>query len=637
MIVFILVSNCFWGKEMIAVRFCIPLLYCLLLSIAYSLITKRRLINSIAPAFLLHIIIMLAAGLMFSSINLGIIIGIIVAIVCCCYAVIKSIKNNKSEGRCYSSFLRELGVIALLYTFVFVTNYGKFFYSPDEFIFWGDFIKETLRLDALYCTSSKWVIHGDYVPAVTLFETLWCRLSFRYGEADAYRAIQMLELSMMIPMVVNTYESFMQKKKDIVLKCMICVCMPLLFTEVKFYHTIYQDMIMGVLIFYCIYLIFINTECGELASTFEILISLIVLVMSKMTAIAFLPLIIVFYFASNSLFTNRNRFQIGLRCFAFMAVPMAIWAFYNNFVGQFIDTKNNAQAYGGLSISQLLYLLIHRNAISYQSQVERSYLSALFFKGIVGKMPYAWFIMLIFGGVWLYSLKFDEKKTKRIIRLVDLWILLAGIAYAAMMWLLYLTAFSEYEALELASFTRYMSSYAFAALLIAVSTMFYFALDKFRNYILVGSIILLENVFLFTGVKQLEPGIISGDRLQFEGEVNYIMNTVPEDESVLLVMRGTDGARTMKAIGRMRYYCWPMDLNGISPGKQLFDGDMWSEDISANEFIQLVSGYRNIYFFGLDDYFIEKYSSTFWNPSMVVEGKIYSIDVVDGKIATRER
>ena len=91
-------------------------------------------------------------------------------------------------------------VLCYFLCFFFLIKFSKRFWAWDEFSHWGVFLKETLRLDSLYCTSPLTIAHKDYVPAITLFETIWCKLSFRYNKADAYRAIQIFMFSLMMPM-----------------------------------------------------------------------------------------------------------------------------------------------------------------------------------------------------------------------------------------------------------------------------------------------------------------------------------------------------------------------------------------------------------------------------------------------------
>ena len=94
---------------------------------------------------------------------------------------------------------KEVIIFFVLYVFIFAINVDKRFYEWDEFSHWGRFLKETLRLNSLFCTSNASMSHKDYVPIITVFEYIWCRLSFRYVEADAYSAQQVLMVSMMLP------------------------------------------------------------------------------------------------------------------------------------------------------------------------------------------------------------------------------------------------------------------------------------------------------------------------------------------------------------------------------------------------------------------------------------------------------
>ena len=54
----------------------LPFVYCILTGSALALILKRSFIESLAPAFCTQIIMMMITGIVFKSVNLGIILGI---------------------------------------------------------------------------------------------------------------------------------------------------------------------------------------------------------------------------------------------------------------------------------------------------------------------------------------------------------------------------------------------------------------------------------------------------------------------------------------------------------------------------------------------------------------------------------
>ena len=128
------------------------------------------------------------------------------------------------------------------------------------------FLKESLRLDMLYAESPLPLFHKDYVPASTLFEVIWCRLSGRFVEADAYRAIQMVMFAMMLPMFEcfaptlqegaagsvrqAVRRAFLGRGRQLAAVFFVLL-LPLLFSayDTQFYHSVYIDYFLGVVFF----------------------------------------------------------------------------------------------------------------------------------------------------------------------------------------------------------------------------------------------------------------------------------------------------------------------------------------------------------------------------------------------------
>ena len=212
--------------------------YCLLAGGAYASVTRRRFEESLAPAFFLQILLMLLTGMLFGSITAGILIGVTGS---CAGWIIAC--RRRGQQKVWELITGSLGITSetgggfifiLLFLFVYVINTGKYFNRWDEFSHWGIFIKECLRTDRLYCASPYHINHQDYVPAVTLFETFFSRLAFRYREADAFRAIQLLQLAVFLPLATHrTDERKDQARKflTIFFRMLLILGIPLLFED----------------------------------------------------------------------------------------------------------------------------------------------------------------------------------------------------------------------------------------------------------------------------------------------------------------------------------------------------------------------------------------------------------------------
>lgn len=117
--------------------------------------------------------------------------------------------------------------------------------------------------------------HKDYVPGITLFEVIWCKLNGRYAEADVYRAIQIFMFSLLMPMFegiseyieeniyisTNTIKNIKYRLFQLV-AVIIVMLIPLVFSVSNafcFYHSIYCDVAVGI-VFFGIYLMHIRNK-----------------------------------------------------------------------------------------------------------------------------------------------------------------------------------------------------------------------------------------------------------------------------------------------------------------------------------------------------------------------------------------
>lgn len=618
-------------------------LYCIVVAVAYGSLFGKKFSESLAPAFFIHILIIIFTSVLFHHISFGIVIGFVLACGILLYKLVISLSEKSSL---LADVVNDTGFLIFLLFFLFIifSNTDKFFMEWDEFSHWGVFLKEMLRIDDLYCVSTKNITHKDYVPAITIFEVLWCKLSGRYVEADAYRAMQMLQFAMILPMLSMT--EYGQRNEVVergslkinfykigtdVSKAILALSIPIVFSGQSFYHTIYQDMIFGILIFYCVYLVWCKTS-NEEYRCLELTIALTILVLSKMTAIAFLPMIVVYYIVNSIQYNKRNvkkwYWMISL------IFPIAIWGALNKYISLFVPQNGGNQSYSGMSSSDIISVIKNDGTISYQNQVASRYWSEIIHEGIVGRMSYVHVVVLVAIFVLLIG-KLAKSKYEKSYLLLDLWIVLAGIAYALLMYFLYLTAFVEVEAVNLISYDRYMNSYLVAAVMLGIAV--FYSVDNVR---ILRLIILLSMAFwLITPitngycVSQMMPGYVTGDIKRYEEYSKYVdvieQNTPETVETMIYMITCGDNGNICAHID---YYSNPRTIYWESVGSPRYDGDIYSIQYDIDEFVNKASEYEYLYLANIDDDFKKNYGEAFANQECVREGNIMKIQIKDGKI-----
>jgi hypothetical protein len=510
-----------------------------------------------------------------------------------------------------------ISIFLFLYALIFLTNYGIFYTGWDEFSHWGIFVKEILRLDRLYCTSTAPMAHRDYVPAISIFEAIYCKLSMRFSEADTYRGIQLLQASMMLPLlnVEKKNTSFL----PIAQRFVIVFGTPLLFGN--FYNTIYQDLIYGIIVFYCMYVILKKDD--ERYKCFVLTISLSVLILSKMTALAFLPMVVVFYFVYEYKFSETSHKRLAIYTTISTFIPLALWAWYEQFQKRYAPDVIVGQSYSGLKFKRIIGTLLRNGTVTYQKDVDVLFLKSLFFEGVVQRIPYVVFVVLMIISLWWLK-KQQKGDTGKKVSLVILWVALASIAYAAMTHLLYLNLFSEYEATRLASYSRYMGTMLIAIVYIVLAMYYLYFEEKSDRYNLLLAVLLLENIVMFLGVEQLQPGVFRNDSAQFVSEAEAIERNVGDDESVYVVACWDSGM--MGTV--IRYRCSPRQIDCGSLGSPRYVGDVWSLNLDRDQCFELLSKYDYVYMLEIDDTFLEQYEDVFNNSGEILDHTLYKVRVV---------
>lgn len=603
----------------------IPLLYTLFVGSAFAILLRRGIAEAIAPAFCTQIILMMITGMTIDSVYAGLYVMLAISVL---IWVLALIRHNVPGVK-----VTDCALISIVYLGIWIINYDKRFDYWDEFSHWGRAVKEIYRLDELFCHSPLQWQFKHYLPAASIFEALWCKLMLGYSEDNAYRGIQFLQASMLIPAVIpgKARSSWLARFAGL----MAVFILPLLF-ELPFYHTLCVDLLMGCVWFYCMWLIISGAD--DISSIISLVLALIVLVQIKVTAITFLPMIVIFYFV----YRYHGLVRSLTETVVLTLLPTAMWKIYNTYMRSYVPTNGDYQTYEHYDMSLIKHILLHDGAIPWQKAFEAKYTMHLFTEPVLSIVPYAVAVILMSVVLIMLAHGFiDDMVTRRQIRLIALWIILAGVAYALLMWFLYQTAFDEFGAMNMNSYFRYMSTYMLTAALLTLSTVLNYS-D--RNPVIIGAsgvviVMALVSAVARDGIDQIFPGniqfgnIVKRDVMMSEQYVDYLSENLPEDCNLYIVARGNPAYDIMF----MSYYLMPMQVNGASPGPQMFEGDSESRDYSIEEFVDQVSSSDYIYFRYYDDVFYDKYKSAFDHPEWIRQQALYSIDVSDGVVHLLEQ
>lgn len=657
--------------------FVFPLLYCLLLGTSWALFFKKNFLDSLAPAIILHIIIVLLCGMVFHRLTIGVYGGIIAFCALLYYKSNDIVQDAQSFIK--KMCTEDICIFISIYILCFIINIEKRFYAWDDFSHWGMFLKESLRLDALYAESNLPFWHRDYVPAPTLFEAIWCKLIGRnFLEEYALKAIQILMLAMILPIfrVAVLKGKYEDNRFDRVLKIAAAVAftlaIPILFTVQDFYHAICVDYALGVAFFYCLMNI-VRDDYNENYKNIILLLAFTFVLLMKMTGIIFFFMSFVFWGSEKILFQDKNYVvkavtikkslqnlpqTLGTRAscprlhrcfeggtpsrlkvlkplsklFLLFFLPLFLWISYANFVDQF-SSKDYLEYYGGIqSYNNVGILKLFPNGKmifgDYFFEIGKEFINALFSKSILFGMPYA---VVILGMASIVSMlpRFIKRSSsfKKKTSFVACFILISGVSYTFLVYILYLIAFPVHKAVILSSYERYMASFVISIILLIV---FIWYQEKIWSK-LASILIISLFVILAPDLFRIPNVILEYRSSVWEEDIGKkIASVVPEEESIYIIRRERD----IRSILALRFYAHPRIINGGSAGMSIDGFEEWSSNMSAKELKNVIERHHYLYLASLDDKFIEKYSKIFEDTAILKNGNLYRVE--DNNIGARK-
>jgi hypothetical protein len=407
----------------------------------------------------------------------------------------------------------------------------------------------------------------------------------------------------------------------------------LLLAGPQFYHSIYQDVTVSILSFYCLFIADTETEDHRYAG-FVLSLAFTVLAMQKMTSFMFIPAIVVFY--AIRLNMSKKEGKNWLRALIPAGFAVASWYCVNLYIKHFVDVKGSAQSYSGVWFENFLNVFKNDGSIPYQEFVTYEFIYSVLKTPILAGMSYLAVLAVSIVLFLITALAIRKKKEAGNIVLITAWVTIMSLIYAVMLWVLYLTVFDANEAVSLASYPRYMNTITLLAVYLSFHVLCRY-LDKWK-YPLFGTLLIAVLAILFFiypgNMKQLKPGKYTDDRelltWRLAEAAPVTENTFDSpDTKVYCLLCGVNAA----TYHHLNYDVDSRSLGWGAVGPKRNDNDVWSRDISPEDFVQEVSRYDFIYFAVTDELFYQKYSNCFAEPEKLPDRVcVKHISVKDGKI-----
>lgn len=505
----------------------------------------------------------------------------------------------------------------------------------DEFAGWGPAVKSLFLFDKIGPYSPAQLIFPEYPPGLSLFAYYVVKIGKVWDEADVYWAYQLIVISIIVSILghlkwKNTFANLFGLTISVL-------------TSVFFYNSfqsIYGDPLLSLIFGYSLFLA-LNKEFAQnkwLILNFVIAITMLSITKDIgifLAAISTLVLLL-------NLLISKVGMADNLRHKIFIPVIIAFLSFMPILV-----TKigwNFAIKKGGIestrdSFSLFFELILGKfNSLKqpYWSDVINSFINKTFNHSLTGMngLPISAFKWMLIFDLLFLILIFSSNGKKEKIRffVIGLSITAGFFAYLGILLFLYLTTFSQGEALGLASYERYVTAY-FAALAFLIAAL---SLGKLENYELKQKESLLFTSWIVVLLLQSSPWNlltyisspnVASDQLraQYDEERQMISNmNFSVDDQVWFIAQHTVGFEFYM----FQYELMPANI-GRSPwsiGSPYGPGDIWTDtNLNKDNWNERLNDFDYVFIHSVTDSFINEFGALFEDPSNLTKPGFYKV------------
>ena len=441
-------------------------------SIFFASYFNKRSEESLPLIFFIIITIMFISGILnvlkigvYAVFTLYIIIGIL--------TFIRIIKEKNLKQILSLVFTPALIIFLILIIILIFCNYNKIPYLWDEFSHWADTVKAMWQIDDFSTNILSNSTFKSYPPGLSVLQYFIIKISGGFNEWLLYFTYQLFALSLLFPFFKKI--SWKKSYKIILPFILILLVNTIFFNE--FYNSVYVDAILSIVAGYTFASICIDNKYS-IFNILNISGSLIALTLLKDIGIYFVFIsivLIVISFIFNKEISLKKKIFLGLYFLLLVCCTKLLWN--HNVVG------HNAAFSFSNKIDIILFLKeLFGLSTTYRTTVIRNFALALSNRPIVIAMNLQINVihLLIILLVFIIFINIRSKNTlKEKLNLIVIYLGLVG--YIGVHMILYCFKFTEYEALALASFERYLSIY-FNAVLIFILCNFIYNNNKDNIY-----------------------------------------------------------------------------------------------------------------------------------------------------------
>lgn len=618
--------------------FLLGLLPVLLLALAAARLLRRPFGETFPAALLLIVPILFLSGLV-GSLSVGRYIVVLLGIVSLAYLCFSFAKSARALENRRSLFSADLALVLIGSVGIVLFTIGRKVTDMDSFEQWAYIVKK------MYCTGSLLSARGQYAttlsypPGMGLLQYYFCSFSPSFHEADLFRTHDLLTFSLLLPF----FRGLDWKRwKTLLLLVPAVLLLPLL-EYAGFAGELVVDSMLG-LLFAWLILTAASAESIDGFLLFGLALGSFLLSFTKVSSVLFVLFAAILLFFQ---WLQRSRLQtIGaparrarwaLPSIIVLSVGLLGWLAWQAYV--------SANAAGG-SLSAVLSL--KNGLLQYQKETIVNFIDALFTgeggAGFSELSPALWVVAVpLFSAVAVRILSADQQAARR--SLLDALLLTAGYFVWILVLLIgYLTSFVEGEAVSLASFSRYLSTYQLGALVVclysvvrAIETREPRARQNLLALLLVALLLLtpLRSVFDATIGAPYANSKTADWRQRYAPASRYYEQLAPAD--VKLCYLDENPNEPGYSFAMFQFEALPYDVEKAVAwrlGGPYYEADYYSLSPSVDEWEQalLDGGFTHLYLRTTSDSFERTYGSLFADATDIRSDSYYEIARQNGHL-----
>lgn len=648
-------------------------------SLLFMVICNKKWEECIGLSTGLVIFVLYIAGIV-GLLEKGILFIYILSLVAFITTVILYNKKDLQISDLNSYGLIIYGLVVLL---ILVNCHDARYAKWDEFSHWGLAAKDMFYNNSFARHMKSTVMIQYYPPVTAIMEYFFCYTNRLFLESSTYVGFQILVLNLLSaglgvcknrnPMIlIPTFSSL--------------ILIPIIFFN-DIYNCLYTDSMLAIEVAYILICFFIDKMDGF--NFIRILSGLFLLTLTKYTGVV-LAGIVFAIIIGDIIYKQYRKKRINLKEIGISAV-LAIWICilfisWQYYLKMPIENKNNdvsveitesmdvssdtkiidnrdvdgnedilaeeISVSSGINLSGIMELFTGE-APEYRYVTIKNYIHNLLFdkKYSFGatSMPYMFFSITVLIFAFVVSLMCANKEDKEDLFLFGILTFIANMGYCAFQLLTYLFTFPEREAVNSASYGRYLASYL-CGIVIVFSIITIKKLEYGKKKFKQGIMLLLTIALIV--VAPLKYFRIKNEDVEYTDEyvygyeelANILQTSAKGGDKVYFVCNNTNGSADLQ----FRTAIVPMMTDymtaNIFSSEESFEkqNSLYEESeikpylISVEEWGQKLCDYQYVVIFHSNEVFAESYGTLFEEENTISDGSVYKVCQEQGSIVLKQ-